>query len=510
VLYSSDDRATWRVLALGIEDNSYTVDSSTLGGTSGTPTGYFRVVANDGVLTGSADSGPFSVPGKAPVARITTPRSGSTYAYGQTVTLEGSGEDVEDGSVNDESLSWSSDVDGQLGQGHLVHPQLLSVGTHTITLKATDGDGHASTATTVVNVVSGDYNTIVSDKAAPTVTCGSPDSAWHATDVSISCTASDTGSGLANADDASFSLSTETSAGEEDANTPTVSREVCDQAVNCASAGPIEGNKVDKQAPGITITSPASGNAYTVGQAVAAGYSCADGGSGVASCEGPVADGANINTSSAGTKTFTVSATDNAGNTHSVIHTYTVNAQTEKPSSCTKTGTSAAETLTGTSGADVLCSLGGNDTLKGLGGNDTLLGGVGNDTLDGGIGADTASYSASLTGVAASLTTRSSTGEGSDTFVAMENLLGSSKVDRLTGSTANNKLTGGDGNDTQTGGSGNDQVIGGAGADSLYGEGGNDTVNSKDGVSGNDLLSGGGGTDTKITDATERTIVGFP
>jgi probable HAF family extracellular repeat protein len=266
----------------------------------------------------------------------------------------------------------------------------------------------------------------------------------------------------------------------------------------------------DTTDPQITIATPPQGATYNVGQAVAASYSCTDSGSGVASCEGPVADGANINTSSAGTKTFTVSATDNAGNTNSVSHTYTVNAQTEKPSSCTKTGTSAAETLTGTSGADVLCSLGGNDILKGLGGNDTLLGGVGNDTLDGGIGADTASYSASLTGVAASLTTRSSTGEGSDTFVAMENLLGSSKVDRLSGSTANNKLTGGDGNDTQTGGSGNDQVIGGAGADSLYGEGGNDTVNSKDGSSGNDLLSGGGGTDTKITDATERTIVGFP
>jgi hypothetical protein len=189
------------------------------------------------------------------------------------------------------------------------------------------------------------------------------------------------------------------------------------------------------------------------------------------------------------------------------------------PPSCTIRGTSAEETISGTSGDDVICGgegsdtmegLGGNDTLRGEGGADKLIGGVGNDTLDGGLGTDTASYSPSLTAVTASLATNSSTGEGSDTFLGLENLLGSSKTDTLTGSTTNNKLTGGGGNDTERGGLGNDQVIGSGGADFLYGEGGDDTVNSKDGVSGNDTLSGGAGTDTKITDATEKSIVGFP
>ena len=108
------------------------------------------------------------------------------------------------------------------------------------------------------------------------------------------------------------------------------------------------------------------------------------------------------------------------------------------------------------------------------------------------LGTDTASYSASLTAVTASLATNFSTGEGSDTFLGVENLLGSSKADTLTGSAANNKLTGG------------------GGADTLKGEDGDDTVNSKDGVNGNDSLDGGGGTDTKVTDATEFSIVNFP
>jgi PKD repeat protein len=186
---------------------------------------------------------------------------------------------------------------------------------------------------------------------------------------------------------------------------------------------------------------------------------------------------------------------------------------------CTKIGTSAGETLTGTSGNDVICAGGGNDTIKGLGGNDTLLGeggadkllgGVGDDTLDGGTGTDTGSYSASLTAVIASLATNTATGEGSDTFLGVENLLGSSKADTLTGSETNNKLTGGGGADTERGGLGNDQVVGNGGADFLYGEGGADAVNSKDGVNGNDSLDGGAGTDTKVSDATEKSIVGFP
>jgi Ca2+-binding RTX toxin-like protein len=268
--------------------------------------------------------------------------------------------------------------------------------------------------------------------------------------------------------------------------------------------------------PQIAITTPPQGATYTKDQAVAANYSCTDVDSGVASCQGTVANGANIDTSSTGTKTFTVNATDNAGLTNSVSHTYTVNAQTP---SCTKTGTANAETISGTSGADVICAGGGNDTVKGLGGNDILkgqsgndklLGGVGDDTLDGEIGTDTASYSDSLTAVIASLATNSSTGEGSDTFAGVEKLLGSSKADTLTGSGANNTLTGGGGGDTERGGAGNDKIVGSGGADFLYGEDGADAVTSKDGVPGNDSLDGGAGTDTKVTDTTEKSIVGFP
>jgi hypothetical protein len=210
---------------------------------------------------------------------------------------------------------------------------------------------------------------------------------------------------------------------------------------------------------------------------------------------------------------------DQAGNALAQDYSWTFITASPPAPSCTITGTANAETISGTSGDDVICAGGGNDTVTGLGGNDTLkgeagndklLGGIGNDTLDGGLKTDTASYSASLTAVIASLAAGTATGEGSDTFIGVENLLGSPKADTLAGSPANNTLTGGGGDDTESGGAGNDKVVGSGGADTLKGEDGADTVNSKDGVNGNDSLDGGSGTDTKITDTTEKSIIGFP
>jgi hypothetical protein len=61
---------------------------------------------------------------------------------------------------------------------------------------------------------------------------------------------------------------------------------------------------------------------------VNAAYSCQDesGGSGLKSCQGTVANGSAIDTASSGTKTFTVTATDNAGNQNSITRTYSVSS----------------------------------------------------------------------------------------------------------------------------------------------------------------------------------------
>jgi len=129
---------------------------------------------------------------------------------------------------------------------------------------------------------------------------------------------------LANPADANFSLATSVGAGTETASASTNSRSVCDSAGLCVQAGPVANNKIDRKAPSITITKPIGGDVYNQGQAVAAAYSCSDGGVGGGSCTGSVANGANLDTSSTGTKTFVVTATDALGNTASSSVSYSV------------------------------------------------------------------------------------------------------------------------------------------------------------------------------------------
>ena len=82
---------------------------------------------------------------------------------------------------------------------------------------------------------------------------------------------------------------------------------------NCATAGPITGNKIDKKAPDISIVSPQA-KTYTTGESLSASYTCTDAGSGPAQCDGPVADGGTIDTTAVGARTFKVSAADAVGN----------------------------------------------------------------------------------------------------------------------------------------------------------------------------------------------------
>ena len=124
------------------------------------------------------------------------------------------------------------------------------------------------------------------DKKAPSFLCDAPDGLWHASDVSLGCTASDGGSGLADSpNDASFSLSTSVTAGNENDNASTGSRNVADAVGNAATAGPIGGNKVDKKAPALAsngATASADGTNGWYKTAVTNGFTATDGGSGFA------------------------------------------------------------------------------------------------------------------------------------------------------------------------------------------------------------------------------------
>jgi hypothetical protein len=80
----------------------------------------------------------------------------------------------------------------------------------------------------------------------------------------------------------------------------------------------------DATAPTISITSPADGATYQQGASSYASYSCSDSVDSSPQCTGTVPNGSAIDTSTTGTKTFTVTAKDSAGNTNSKTVTYYV------------------------------------------------------------------------------------------------------------------------------------------------------------------------------------------
>lgn len=149
-------------------------------------------------------------------------------------------------------------------------------------------------------------------------------------------------------------------------------------------------------------------------------------------------------------------------------------------------GNGSANYLTGYDGGDLLLGRAGNDTLAGGEGDDVLEGGDGDDQLIGGNGRDAASYyfaSAPVFVYLGAAGAHNTQGAGSDTYIGIEDIVGSFFSDTLYGDDANNRIFAGDGDDV---------LVGGAGSDDLYGGLGNDILI---GGASNDYINGGGGTD---------------
>jgi DNA-binding beta-propeller fold protein YncE len=88
----------------------------------------------------------------------------------------------------------------------------------------------------------------------------------------------------------------------------------------------------DEQAPTVDLRTPPEGAQYELNAEVVADYSCADeGGSGLQSCTGDVADGDPLDTSTPGAHDFTVLARDGAGQETTVTHSYSVAPDEQAP-----------------------------------------------------------------------------------------------------------------------------------------------------------------------------------
>jgi hypothetical protein len=161
-------------------------------------------------------------------------------------------------------------------------------------------------------------------------------SGWNVgSPVTETVSASDSGSGLANGSPSCTvdgNTATPTSSGSA-TWTFAVSGDGSHSVACSASDGAGNNNTandtvtVDTTKPEIALTSPSDDASYVVGSAQAASYSCSDGGSGLASCLGTVANGTNVETALVGSHEFIVHAADNAGNSAWATVHYSVGYQ---------------------------------------------------------------------------------------------------------------------------------------------------------------------------------------
>jgi Ca2+-binding RTX toxin-like protein len=174
-----------------------------------------------------------------------------------------------------------------------------------------------------------------------------------------------------------------------------------------------------------------------------------------------------------------------------------------------------------------------DDTLTGDAGDNLIVGGAGADHVDGGAGNDTVDFTSAGVGVTVYLDGRAGVGGDAqgDTYLNIEQLIGSDYADNLIGAVGSQTLRGGLGNDVIEGGAGADILDGGDGFDiasyagaangvtvALDGSqlGGGDPVGdvfiSIEGLEGSlfdDVLIGTAGNDTLLGNAGNDTLLGL-
>jgi hypothetical protein len=150
LFFSRDDGKSWQPIATDLTEPHVRIDTSDLPGCSRC---QLQVLASDGWnIAAAAPRNTFALQDRPPLISVSLPDDGATLDAGEPITFLALGYDPEDGLLTGETVSWSSDRDGVLGNGDRLEVSQLSNGTHKITAVTRDSTGAEAQTTLTITV----------------------------------------------------------------------------------------------------------------------------------------------------------------------------------------------------------------------------------------------------------------------------------------------------------------------------------------------------------------------
>jgi hypothetical protein len=261
---------------------------------------------------------------KEPVPAIAAPLEGSSYRLTDKIHFAGTGEDAEDGDLTGDSLRWTEGTTSRgMGNSFDVAASTLGAGFHTITLTATDSNGHAVSTSVTIHISADTTPPVLTLSQTPNGT--TPWWKGPSTTVTEGVSASDNAPGDSGL--ASISCAVDFPVVSTVVSNPTTLTITGDgvHVVSCTATDNAGNQTTKNDLVFVDLTPPTlnptvSPNPVTFGGAATAKANATDATSLVASqsC-------GSINTSILGqNQTVSCSATDNAGNSATATATYAV------------------------------------------------------------------------------------------------------------------------------------------------------------------------------------------